>query len=308
MAIFKNVAGQKVAIYAHDTANDAPKTGDAGNITAQISKDGAATAATDDTNPTELDAVDAPGIYLFDLTQAEANGDLIVLSAVSATADVSIEPVVIYTLPTWAASQVAQTIDNPTVAEINATVDAALVDYDGPTNAEMLAAFAALNNLSAAEVWAYATRTLTANVNGLTIVSAVSGNTITVYQYDTWLFTLTDSSLALGDYDNLIFVVKERPDDADDEAILFLDITAGLKYIGKEAASGAGLGSLTKVSATSFTVQVEMSEVAAGIGASHAGTRIWWLKGIDVDDDPDQGFVLATGSFVLKKSGARAVL
>ena len=69
------------------------------NITAQISKDGAATAATDDTNPTELDATDAPGVYLFDLTQAETNADLVVVAPVSATADILIEPLIIYTEP-----------------------------------------------------------------------------------------------------------------------------------------------------------------------------------------------------------------
>lgn len=99
MALYKNVASQKVAVYAHDTSADSAKTGDAANITAQVSKDGGATAASNDTNPTELDATDAPGIYIFDLTQAETNCDLCILYAQSSTADVQIEPVVIYTLP-----------------------------------------------------------------------------------------------------------------------------------------------------------------------------------------------------------------
>lgn len=99
MALYKNVASQKIAVYAYDTAADGPKTGDAANITAQISIDGGTTAATNDTNPTELDATDAPGIYLFDMTQAETNGDLIIISPVSATADIQLEPVIIYTLP-----------------------------------------------------------------------------------------------------------------------------------------------------------------------------------------------------------------
>lgn len=99
MALYKNVASQKVAVYAHDTAADAPKTGDAANITAQVSKDGGATAASNDTNPTELDATDAPGIYLFDLTQTESNCDLFILFAKSSTADIQLDAVVIYTLP-----------------------------------------------------------------------------------------------------------------------------------------------------------------------------------------------------------------
>ena len=99
MPLYKNVSGQKIAVYAYDTSADGPKTGDAANITAQISKDGAATAATNDTNPTELDATDAKGIYIFDMLEAESNADMIVLSPVSSTSDIKIEPVIIYTTP-----------------------------------------------------------------------------------------------------------------------------------------------------------------------------------------------------------------
>ena len=97
--MFRNVASQKVAVYAWDNAAGAAKTGNAANITAQISIDGAATDATDDVNPTELDAADAPGIYIFDMTQAETDGDLIVIVAVSATADIVLRPAIIYTMP-----------------------------------------------------------------------------------------------------------------------------------------------------------------------------------------------------------------
>ena len=97
--MFKNVASQKLAVFAWDNAAGAAKTGDAANISAQISIDGAATAATNDVAPTELDATDAKGVYLFDLTQAETNGDLIIVSAVSATADIDIRPVFSYTVP-----------------------------------------------------------------------------------------------------------------------------------------------------------------------------------------------------------------
>lgn len=95
--MYKNVASQKIAVFAWDTDNETEKTGDAANITAQISKDGGATAATDDTNPTELDATDAPGVYIFDMTQAETNADMITLFAKSSTSNIKIEPVIIYT-------------------------------------------------------------------------------------------------------------------------------------------------------------------------------------------------------------------
>ena len=95
--MIKNTAGQKVIVYAHDTAADAPKTGDAANITAYIAQDAASIGVSNDANPTELDATNMKGLYAFDLTQAETNGDTVTLSAVSATGDVSIEPVTVYT-------------------------------------------------------------------------------------------------------------------------------------------------------------------------------------------------------------------
>jgi len=97
--VFKNVASQKVAVFAWDNAAGAAKTGDAANISAQISKDGAATAATDDVAPTELDSTDAPGIYIFDMTQAETNADLVVIAPVSSTGDIVLRSVILYTKP-----------------------------------------------------------------------------------------------------------------------------------------------------------------------------------------------------------------
>ena len=77
----------------------ARKQANAANITAQISKDFAAAAATNDTNPTELDSADHPGVYVFDLTQSETNADNIILTAVSATGDIVIDPVQVFTVP-----------------------------------------------------------------------------------------------------------------------------------------------------------------------------------------------------------------
>ena len=89
MPLYKNTDGQKLAVTAIDTSTGALKTGDAANITAQISKDGGASAATNDANPMELDATNHPGVYVFDMLQAETNADLISLYAVSATGNVS---------------------------------------------------------------------------------------------------------------------------------------------------------------------------------------------------------------------------
>ena len=131
--MFKNVASQKVAIFAWDNANSVPKTGDAANISAQISIDGAATAATNDVAPTELDATDAKGIYIFDMTQGETNGDLIVISPVSSTADIDIRPVIIYTQTVMRGTDSAATAASLTTVEgkidtVDANVDSILVD------------------------------------------------------------------------------------------------------------------------------------------------------------------------------------
>lgn len=102
MALKKNVAGQKIIVYAYDLDNETGKTGDAANITASISKDGGAFAATNDTNPTEIGL----GSYAFDLTQSETNADLVFLVASSSTANIQINPVSNYTdsavsISTW---------------------------------------------------------------------------------------------------------------------------------------------------------------------------------------------------------------
>ena len=96
MALNKNVAGQYAAVFAWDTGANAPKTGDAAQITAYIDKDTAGAAATNDTNPTEADATNLKGIYYFTLTQAETNADLIVISAVSSTTGILLDPVILY--------------------------------------------------------------------------------------------------------------------------------------------------------------------------------------------------------------------
>jgi hypothetical protein len=96
MSILKNVAGQKVAVYAYDAANDAV-IGDAANITAQLAKDGGVSASTDDAIPTELDATNHPGVYIFDLLQAETNALQLVISPASSTGGVSLDVLQIFT-------------------------------------------------------------------------------------------------------------------------------------------------------------------------------------------------------------------
>ena len=82
----KNVAGQKWIVYAFDRTDNTPKTGDASNITANVSIDGAAGLAVTDTNPTEI----GEGYYVFDMAQSEVNGDLLLISPSSSTSDIQV--------------------------------------------------------------------------------------------------------------------------------------------------------------------------------------------------------------------------
>jgi hypothetical protein len=117
-ALFKNQADQTITVNAYDTSGEAWKTGDAAQITAQISLDAGVSAATNDVNPTELEATDQPGVYVFDLTQAETNADMVVISAVSSTGNVWINPITFYTRAAIQDANVVLVLDDAT-APIN---------------------------------------------------------------------------------------------------------------------------------------------------------------------------------------------
>lgn len=125
--MYKNVTSQKLAIYAWDAANRAPKTGDSGNITGQYSLDAGACVALAG-NPTELDATDAPGVYIWDINATISNGGMLLVYSKSSTADINIEPVIAYTISVPL-----------TQAEIQSECEDALSEYDPPTRIEATA-------------------------------------------------------------------------------------------------------------------------------------------------------------------------
>src|SRR5438105_13842570 len=97
--MFKNVASQKLMVFAFDSTTNLPKSGDAGNITAYVSKDYGSVTVLGDSSATEMDATNAKGYYLFDLTQAETNADALLFSAKSSTASIVViaSPATVYT-------------------------------------------------------------------------------------------------------------------------------------------------------------------------------------------------------------------
>jgi hypothetical protein len=88
---YKNTAS-KITFYAWNTSANAPKTGDAANITARVRIDGGTLTQLTDTSATEIDATNAPGAYEFDATAGEMNGDILLFTAKSTTASVYLAP------------------------------------------------------------------------------------------------------------------------------------------------------------------------------------------------------------------------
>lgn len=99
--MFKNVASQKLIVFAFDSTTNLPKTGDAANLTAYVSKDYGSVTVLGDTSATEMDATNGKGYYLFDLTQAETNADTLMFSAKSSTSNIVVigAPATVFTNP-----------------------------------------------------------------------------------------------------------------------------------------------------------------------------------------------------------------
>lgn len=95
--LYKNVASQKLAVFAYAGASGAPVTGDASNITCYLSADWGVASALTDTNPTELDSTNMPGWYVFDLTQEETNAEVLVFAPRSSTSGVLVDQVQVFT-------------------------------------------------------------------------------------------------------------------------------------------------------------------------------------------------------------------
>ena len=129
MSYLKNTAGQKVNFLAINITTGLPVTVDAANITAKISLDSGAAASVSDTNPTELDSTNFPGVYVFDLTQAETNADVITIKATSTTASVEMDLTNIYTVdPATYKADVSALATAANLATVDSNVDAILVD------------------------------------------------------------------------------------------------------------------------------------------------------------------------------------
>lgn len=79
-----------VHYYAWDADAQAPKTGDAANHALRV-RTGSAAPAVPTNAPAEVDPTNLPGWYAVDLTEAETDGDTVLLAGKSSTAGVVVQ-------------------------------------------------------------------------------------------------------------------------------------------------------------------------------------------------------------------------
>lgn len=183
--MFKNTASQKIAVFAFDVTTSVAKTGDAANLTAYVAINHGAVTVLGDTSATEMSATNAPGWYLFDLTQGETNGDELLFTGKSSTANVSMVGRPISTLPalfTTLSVDASGRVDVGKVlgttqtardlgAQADATTSSRMASYTQPTGflaATFPATVASTTNISAGTIAAVsgAVGSVTGNVGG----------------------------------------------------------------------------------------------------------------------------------------------
>ena len=170
-------------------------------------------------------------------------------------------------------------------------------------------ALAALNDLSAAQVWAYATRTLssfgtliasiwsyatrTLTMSGDEVVAVVQGSAVTVKSHTRWIIPITSVGNLVG-RTKLYFTIKSRYSDTDAQSLCQVEETAGLLVFNGGAPVAAGNGTLVVDDpvAGDFTVTVEVAETASADPALYR----WDLKRFGTTPDP---LVVVEGLFTV---------
>lgn len=181
--MFKNVASQKLTVFAFDATTNLPKDGDAANLTAYVNKDDGGATVLGDTSAAEIDATNAKGYYTFDLTQAETNADKLHFTGKSSTANIVVigVPAVVYTLP---ANLTSTTLGNLDAAVSTRASQSSLDTLDDYVDTEIAAILAAVDTEIAAILAVIGTpvnSSIAADIQTLMSVSTTaSGATVTV--------------------------------------------------------------------------------------------------------------------------------
>ena len=110
---------------------------------------------------------------------------------------------------------------------------------------------------TAAEIWAYASRTLTQSA--ASVAAAVSGDSITIKRGDSLSASLTDIG-ALTGYTTIWFTVKDKLSDPDTASIIQIDTDTGLLYVNGGAAANAANGAITVDDAATGDITITLQE------------------------------------------------
>lgn len=155
------------------------------------------------------------------------------------------------------------------------------------TRALPLLSVPGMKNL-AAEIWAYAPRTLTQAV--ASVVAAMTGSNITVYRGTSWAISLTGLGSLVG-YSKIYFSVKRSVMDADVQAEIRVS-TAGLERVHRAApvSSSNGLITVDEVNAGNLTITLDEVETQN----TYPGTYLYDIKLITLAGEVS---LLSSGGF-----------
>ena len=202
--MFKNVASQKIKLFAFDATTGLPKTGDAANITAYVSKDNGTVTILGDTSATEMSSTLAKGWYMFDLTQAETNGDSLLFTANSTTSNIVVTASEFSTLPPNFSSLVINSAGAVSIQSV-------LKKSAGLNNFHFLMTDSTAHNPATGKT-VTATRVLDSGAFGAGTLSSVTEVAGGIYRVD----------LATGDMNGNVVTLKLSASGCDD---LFITLT-----------------------------------------------------------------------------------
>jgi len=207
------------------------------------------------------------GLYTYTHTDA-TDGDYV---AVFKTSDTSVDA---QHIPALAAKQISAYID---------------------------AAVSTRSTLTAAQVWANATRTLTQTAAA--VASVLSGSTITIQRGDTLSVSLTGLGNITGNA-KLWFTAKESAGWPDSMAMVQIERTSGLLYLNRAAPVSpvvAGDGVITVDDAAGGNITITLTARASSLLAGSGSYDVQWL------DASGNVYTLTSGIVLVTDDMTRAV-
>jgi len=186
----------------------------------------------------------------------------------------------------WAAGTRTLTSFGTLIADIWAGItQAALAKFANTDTGETTAAAGSVAKLAQgsasmteADIWSYATRTLTQSA--AQVAAVVAGSTLTVQRGDTLSAALTGLGSIVG-RTKLWFTAKRHLDDADTASIIQIEETAGLVYL--NGAAGTALdGAITVDDEDAGDITITLAAVASAELA--AGSYSYDIQWVDASD------------------------